>query len=1051
MQKRAASPESRPSQVKDARGYAARVAPRARSAGRKTIQGLVCVAAALIYVACSADQRLSSPLRPGAGPNMEASADQDSNPDTDLAKYAPDPNPEALYPPTEGSDTTSGDAPSNDSGGPLSASASGPLLSAATGSSLVFDPDLGTNLGFSDDNCAVRPLGFTFVFFGRSFTNAGISANGQLVMNVCSTRFSGTLGFDARLRPINEVEIAPAFGDWVAQSLRGGDPASDVYFKTVGTAPNRRFVVTWNRVSAWPNYTLPLLSTFQVQLFEGSNKILFGYGDLSLAPANVVTGLSAGTGTVIRSALGLEFFGLERKNLCYVPSGNSYIAAPVSECSANRPPTANAGGNNEAKDAYSGAEGAEVTFIGSGSDPDGDDLSYAWDFNDDGRVDATTATARFTYADNGSYVGRLTVTNARGLSSSATVPVTISNVAPTVSAGDDVTIPGGTLVVVDATFTDPGANDNDWTFTIDWGDGSDAATGTVSKATAHVQGSHVYATSGVYRVTVTVADKDRDAGTASFRATVLNRPPTALAGGNNATADEYLGLEGVDVMFNGSGNDPDGDPLTFTWSFGDGADARGRSVTHSYGDNGTHTAILTVTDSHGASASAQVRVTIANVAPTATFGQSATSMAEGDELSLSLTEPRDVAADLPGLTYAFDCGAGYGAYGASPRATCRPGDNGTLAVRAKIRDKDGDESEYSGSVEVTNVAPTGTFGVTTPVDEGTSYTISIGDAFDPSSADRDAGFTYAFDCGDGTGYGDYGKEAAASCPTTDDAVRSVRGKIRDKDGGETEYAGTATVNNVAPGLGGISIPTDPLAVGSTVHVSAPFTDPGSADTHTGWVQWDLGQAFAGADPIAPGARTVSATSGSLAAGVYTISLRARDDDGGEDTKTASGYVVVYDPAGGFVTGGGWIWSPRGACHLAPSCAAREGKANFGFVSKYLPGASVPSGNTEFKFEAGSFRFSSKSYQWLVVAGARAQYKGEGTVNGEGRYRFLLTAIDGQVAGGGGTDRFRIKVWEVDADGGDGRIVYDNQMDAADDSDASTALGGGSIVIHTKKE
>jgi hypothetical protein len=173
----------------------------------------------------------------------------------------------------------------------------------------------------------------------------------------------------------------------------------------------------------------------------------------------------------------------------------------------------------------------------------------------------------------------------------------------------------------------------------------------------------------------------------------------------------------------------------------------------------------------------------------------------------------------------------------------------------------------------------------------------------------------------------------------------------------------------------------------------------------------------------------------------------RDDDGGEETKTASGYVVVYEPSGGFVTGGGWIWSRAGACRLVASCEGRTGRASFGFVAKYLPGANTPSGNTEFQFRAGDFRFSSTSYQWLVVAGARAQYKGEGTMNGQGRYRFLLTAIDGEVAGGGGVDRFRIKVWQVNGDGSDGAVVYDNQMDATEDSDASSALGGGSIVIH----
>jgi len=77
----------------------------------------------------------------------------------------------------------------------------------------------------------------------------------------------------------------------------------------------------------------------------------------------------------------------------------------------------------------------------------------------------------------------------------------------------------------------------------------------------------------------------------------------------------------------------------------------------------------------------------------------------------------------------------------------------------------------------------------------------------------------------------------------------------------------------------------------------------------------------------------------------------------------------------------------------------------------------------------------------LIAGARAQYKGVGTINGAGSYSFLLTAIDRQVAGGGGVDRFRIKIWS------DGGVIYDNQPGSSDGADPSTALGGGSIVIH----
>ena len=62
----------------------------------------------------------------------------------------------------------------------------------------------------------------------------------------------------------------------------------------------------------------------------------------------------------------------------------------------------------------------------------------------------------------------------------------------------------------------------------------------------------------------------------------------------------------------------------------------------------------------------------------------------------------------------------------------------------------------------------------------------------------------------------------------------------------------------------------------------------------------------------------------------------------------------------------------------------------------------------------------------------------------GDYGFILVAIDGQVNGGGGIDKFRIKIWDKATSAG----VYDNQMGAGGDfADPTTVIGGGSIVIH----
>jgi cytochrome c len=75
-----------------------------------------------------------------------------------------------------------------------------------------------------------------------------------------------------------------------------------------------------------------------------------------------------------------------------------------------------------------------VTFSSAGTtDPDGDSLRYAWDFNADGIVDSRQPNAVYTFTENGNYRPTLKVTDPTGRWASAEVILPVGTLAPQVS------------------------------------------------------------------------------------------------------------------------------------------------------------------------------------------------------------------------------------------------------------------------------------------------------------------------------------------------------------------------------------------------------------------------------------------------------------------------------------------------------------------------------------------------------------------------------------------------------------------------------------------
>jgi PKD repeat protein len=225
----------------------------------------------------------------------------------------------------------------------------------------------------------------------------------------------------------------------------------------------------------------------------------------------------------------------------------------------NQPPVAAVGGP------YTTNTGV-VTFDGSASsDPDGDGLTYRWDFGDG----STGADARptHTYRAEGSFTVKLTVTDSKGAASSAaSTTAQVINVPPVVIAPPDVAEPVGSTFSLAATFSD-GA-DGPWSYAILWGDGT-TTSGTRGSA-GTIAATHTYTSEASYRIHVDVTDKFGAKGSDSL--TVTTTAPILLAAGDigdctrqgdEQTAALLDGLEGV-VAPLGDNVYENGTPAEFT-------------------------------------------------------------------------------------------------------------------------------------------------------------------------------------------------------------------------------------------------------------------------------------------------------------------------------------------------------------------------------------------------------------------------------------------------------------------------------------------------------
>jgi PKD repeat protein len=366
--------------------------------------------------------------------------------------------------------------------------------------------------------------------------------------------------------------------------------------------------------------------------------------------------------------------------------------------------------------------------------------------------------------------------------------------------------------------------------------------------------------------------------------------------------------------------------------------------THTYTDDGVYEVIVTVTDDDGGSDTQSFFVTVDNVAPTATLGNSG-PVDEGASATVSFSGQFDPSSDdtSAGFHYAYDLNndgtfdVGDGSYAGSGTndtqmvsAALLAEGPGSHTVKARILDQDGGFTDYTTTITINNVAPKllNLAADDDSIDEGQAATIkmTIDDpgAMDVFAVDVDWQDGGPVDTITGLGMSDVGGTVGGTTyqwdaqsrqltvshlyeddnPTaTPSDTYAVALVVRDDDLGTSDpYQVEIVVSNVRPVL--VVAADQMVNEGSLLDLSAIgapplalFVDDGVLDTHTVTVNWgDATGDQAGTLIGGAGSFAVGGTHTYTDNGIFTVTVTATDDDGGSDAQMFTVTVKNVDPS-----------------------------------------------------------------------------------------------------------------------------------------------------------
>ncbi len=287
---------------------------------------------------------------------------------------------------------------------------------------------------------------------------------------------------------------------------------------------------------------------------------------------------------------------------CTSSAGSATDSVTVNlESTQNHTPTANAGPD---KEVY---ENQTVTLSGSGSDPDGDPITYSWSCSGGSLSSSQIAQPVFTapgVSRDTSYTCTLVIADNKGASASDSLVVMVRNhnSPPTVDIkangfDSSITVPYNAVANLTWTSTDA----TSCTASGNW-------SGTKPTSGSESTGSLTY--SKAYILTCTGTDGSAtDSVIVNVESSTPNNSPIVSAG-----VDREV-YEGQTVILQGTASDPDNDPLTYSWYCSGGTLSSYSVLQPVYtaplvNSDTIYTCILSVFDNRGGSNSDSVLITV---------------------------------------------------------------------------------------------------------------------------------------------------------------------------------------------------------------------------------------------------------------------------------------------------------------------------------------------------------------------------------------------------------------------------------------------------------